>query len=220
MAAIATITFGILWAISGFDLPFEDQALDASSATADAVVTSVERTSVHINNQHLEKVTYVWHWDERELTGACYGRAGQFVAGRAYPLEYLPSEPPINRLRGGTRAMTSHFGGWLLLLWGIPVLLLAWWFRGVLRLRGLLRDGVAAAGEVLSAEQTTMVNPPQINLRYAFVDGQGTRQTGSQWIGIKSEFGKELRAGRSEITVLYDPLDGRHHRVATAADFR
>ena len=223
---IVTVTGLIMWLAYGADSPFPDWALDSEPGVAEAQVTQVDDTAMNSGGRRVQQVRYTFDLgDGRRRFGFCFAEQRRFQVGRRYDLEFLTDDPNVNRLQGSYRAMASlwlpFYFGWI---WIPLFVLFLIWLRGALRLRGLLRDGTAAAARILSASRTRWVNPPHLRVRYEFTDRGGERQADSHWVRVNSHLARHIAAlGDDEtpehIVVIYDEVNPTRSRLACPDDF-
>lgn len=125
--------------------------------------------------------------------------------GGPIEVEFIPDDPDANRVGTEDAALSWIIlgVGVLVLLIGAAVALSGW--RGFRRERRLWRDGIPAAAEVTSVEETNVrVNRRQMwRIRYRFVDASGSTHEGSSgYLGWDEV--RDLRSG-DRGTIRYDP---------------
>ena len=217
---LSTVMMVIFWAISDFDTPFDDYALDSEAARAEARVMEVRPTDFTSFQGPIYAVRYDFERaDGSHQFGICYSSDARFKLSHTYDLEYLPYDPGISRLVGTTHCITTWWLPFMLPIWAGALFLFLWWFRGVLRLRVLLRDGQTTVATIQKTRPTVLVNPPQMLVRYTFTDRHGLEQTGGHWLGANSPLAKGLLAGQRTATVIYDDALPRNNRLASPEQF-
>ena len=218
---IASVLIGVFWMQADLDLPFDDLALDSGARLSEAQVTQVDTTPQTTLTEALYAVRYTFDLgDGRRRMGASFSSERRFAAGRRYPLEYLEGDPDVNRLQGTTRAISTVWLPDAVAYFWLPFLVvLAWWFRGVYRLRYMLGHGPATVAEIVAIKNLGYVNPSQISVRYRFADRHGEQRTGRHWVKQKSAKGKLLAAGAQQMDVVYDELRRNLSRLVIPQDF-
>lgn len=216
-----TVTGAILWILSGGGTPFRDWALDSGTDRAEAQVTRVRTTAMRVENTGLEAVSYVFDLGNGiRRFGVSYAFPGRFRAGTRADVEFLPADPDVHRLVGAKSSATSYWLTWYLgWLWLPSLVLLLYWFRRVWRLKVVLRNGPSAAARIESARPVAAVLPPQVRVRFRFVDRSGQGVESSHWVGRSSPMGRRLDAPEPEMEVVYDELQPRFARLAGPEDF-
>ena len=135
-------------------------------------------------------------------------------------MEYLAGNPDVHRLAGTTRSMNTiwmpDFVGYL---WLPCLVILAWWLRGVLRLRYVLSNGSEAVAEILQIRKLWYVNPSQLSVRYRFEDRYGEKRAGHHWVRHSSAKGVALRDGATQMAVVYDEMRVTLSRLVVSSDF-
>jgi hypothetical protein len=99
------------------------------------------------------------------------------------------------------------------------LVLLGWWYRAVLRLRILLREGSLSAGKVLTSDRIPGVNPPYLRVRYSFRDDAGSTKTRTQRVRARSELGQRILGGAQQLSVIYDPYEPKLFWIVIPEDF-
>ncbi len=192
--SVFLLLFGGIWGLIGTILaialsatggPFwNDLFLDRRGVAAEARLTSVEPTSMHVSGGTIYRIGYTF----ADATGnPRAGSAGTthpetiVGAGRQAPLaiEYDPEAPARSRLRGERASVIGLFG---LLPFGFAVvggLMFALGGRRALRLRAIYVSGRAALATVTGIESSLMrVNGRRVmRVEYAF-DTPSGRTTG------------------------------------------
>jgi hypothetical protein len=213
----------VLGATEGLDvLPFVDDALDQRAVRTTARITSIEPTSMHSGGTRFVRVRFVFQdASEREHSGSSILPDTRAPSLDETPtVDYLASDPAVSRLTGSRR---TTFGPVFDLLIGLVLLpagvVFLFWLRGHMRLRIVLRDGVAGIASITECRRLGWVNPPQFSVRFVFEDARRLRHGGWQWIGARTPLGHAVGEGLRRVPVVYDPDSPRHHRLVAATDF-
>jgi len=99
------------------------------------------------------------------------------------------------------------------------LVLLGCWYRAVLRLRILLREGALSAGKVLTSDRIPGVNPPYLRVRYSFQGDAGSTQNRTQRVRAHSELGRRIDGGERQVRVIYDPYEPKLSWIVIPEDF-
>lgn len=217
---IASAMIGVFWLRADLDLPFDDFALDSGARLSEAQVTQVDPEPYTTLTEALYVVRYTFDLGDGRRMGASFTGAHRFSPGTRYPLEYLAGDPTVNRLQGTTRAISTIWMPDAVGYFWLPCLIaLAWWFRGVFRLRHMLGNGPVATAEILATRKLWFVNPSQLSVRYRYADRYGEQRTGRHWVRLGSAKGQLLSAGAARMDVVYDEMRRSLSRLVNPRDF-
>ena len=217
---IASALLAIFWLRSGWDLPFDDFALDSGAKTFEAQVTEIDAEPQPTLTEALYSVWYTFDLGDGQRFGRCYTPEPLFSQGEFCPLEYLAGDPDVHRLSGTTRSMSTVWMPDLVgYLWLPLLVILAWWFRGVLRLRYVLGNGPQAVAEILQTRNLWYINPSHLSVRYRFEDRYGEKRAGHHWVRRSSAKGVLLHAGATQMDLVYDEMRVTYSRLVVPSDF-
>jgi hypothetical protein len=102
---------------------------------------------------------------------------------------------------------------------GPGLVLLGFWFRSVLRLRVMLREGSLVQAEILEARRVLGLNPPHLRLRYRLRGDAGHVHEHTQFVRVGSTLGKRLLDQPATVAVIHDRNDQAFSRAVDAEDF-
>ncbi len=135
-------------------------------------------------------------------------------------MEYLAGDPDVHRLAGTTRSMNTIWMPDLVgYLWLPCLIILAWWLRGVLRLRYVLENGPEVVAEILQTRNLWYIKPSQLSVRYRFEDRYGEQRAGHHWVKRSSAKGVLLRDGAAQMAIVYDEMRVTLSRLVVPQDF-
>lgn len=217
----------VLLAQDGFRLPTVDLQIADSQRTDFGVaeIVGLEPTGIHLGSRQLERAQYRATVDGRRFEGHSYGWSGTFELGGKAGLDMLREDVGVQRLHGGFHAIASTwmpwFGGWI---WLPLSLLLGFWLARVYRLRVLLRNGKAAAAELLAATPRRLSNPAQLAVRYRFVAADGQVRLGWRWLRLSSPLAQRLLQAApqtllADAAVVYAESAPQQHRLVAREHF-
>jgi hypothetical protein len=208
----------VLGVVAGGVLPFDDLRLDEATGRADGIVTSVETTSPDLGRETLHRVHFRFRRPGGgDQAGTCYASGSAPDPGALVTIEFLADDPATCRIQGTTRAGLGRLGSLLIGLVALPgFVLLAVWWRGVLRLRALLRSGRATLATV-SSPGAGAGSAGRVELE--FTDGRGAPHRVGQWVRAASPLGRALAAGAREVVVVHDEVEPARARAVTPQDF-
>jgi len=104
-------------------------------------------------------------------------------------------------------------------LLGPGLVLMGFWFRGVLRLRVMLREGTLTSGETIEIKKMLGLNPPHLKLRYRLRDDGGHHHETTQYVRAGSALGKRLLERPATLPVIHDRHEPGFSRAVGADDF-
>ena len=103
---------------------------------------------------------------------------------------------------------------------GPGLVLLGFWFRGVLRLRVMLREGTLVEAETIEAKRILGLNPPHLRLRYRLRDDAGHPHQNTQFVRVRSALGRHLLEQQpATVWVIHDRHDPDFSRAVGPDDF-
>lgn len=102
---------------------------------------------------------------------------------------------------------------------GPGLVLFGFWYRGVLRLRVMLREGAPVEAETLEAKKVPGLNPPHLRLRYRLRDDAGHPHERTQFVRVGSTLGQHLLAQPATVLVIRDQHDPACSRAVGPDDF-
>jgi hypothetical protein len=196
---LGAILFLTVWlAGDGFRLPFADWRLDAAPARAGApgrVVAVHEPEPGLASPRDLVAAQYAFRDAAgRERDGRCWMPRGAVAAGDPCAVEWLPDDPDVHRLRGGSRSRAALWLPALAGLWLLPaVLVTGLWAARAFRTWVLLRHGRAAPA-TLQALRRARGAGSRLCVRYAFAGDDGQRHEAWQHVRRHGALGRELTA--------------------------
>lgn len=175
---------------------------------AEAMVTEVEKTNMHVNKSRVMRVMYEFVTDQDvSYEGFCYLTRKAPAEGALTTVEYLRGNPKMSRLEGG-RINPFGYGGSFVVIFpvvGFGILAGAYWYRRS-KLR-LLQYGEFAMATVQSIESTNVrVNNQtrfKITLDVPSLRHRATVETYAYGADVNLAR-KRMDSGES-IGVLYDP---------------
>ncbi len=203
--------------------PFQvsaDIRLSMRGAETQGTVTARERTAYNENNRNVSRYRFRYNVTGISYDGVCYSSTIDLETNAPAVVVYLPSEPPVARLKG---CRLSKFGWGAVLIaimpaTGLAILLFA--HRSRSRIRRLLAHGRFAMGRIARVENTTL----QVNRQNVY----------RVVVGYKADTGREMEASyyvfcdaaaaaacrkkeaQEAVGVLYDQADPK--RIVLADD--
>jgi hypothetical protein len=206
----------VLGVVAGGVLPFDDLRLDQAAGRADGIVTRVETTSPDLGRETLHRVHFRFRRPGGgDQAGTCYASGNAPDPGALVTVEFLADDPATCRIEGTTRAGLGRLGSLLIGLVALPgLVLLALWWRGVLRLRALLRSGRATLARVASP-----VSGAAGRVELEFSDGRGAPHRVGHLVRPSSPLGRALAAGASQVVIVHDELEPARARAVVPQDF-
>jgi len=193
----------VILAMDGFRMPFADWRLDAEGVVGStAKVLAVRATGSHLGSQVVHEVDYTFDPGDGNVQHlTCYTLGRHYEPGAEVPVEYLPEDHAVLRLRRSSRAESALWVPILLPFWLGLFLLTGFWWSRVYRLRVMLRHGPAAPATLVTATPMRGVNPPQLRVQYEFIAPSGARQQGRHWVRRSGTLGQRLQELRPGSTI-------------------
>ncbi len=218
----STLLISVWVLLEGRDLlPLADDALDASSARADATVTGAARDGTLGGGGH--RVSFRFAAGDEAVDGVSFLPPGAPApaVGSQVSVQYLPHEPTIARVAGSHRMPPWSPYAWWLRFLGLPGLFaLGVYLRGAFQQRLLLTYGRLTLARVVAQTPLLLAYPPQRRVTFEFEDENRRTHRNSHWIGLHTPLGARLESNVSTLPVIHDADRPRSSRLSHRSDFR
>ena len=147
----------------------------------EGVVLSVEKTSIHVNNDLTYAYKFSYTIEEKKYEAVSYSSEKDMVNGTKVSVDYFAADPSIARIEG---MMFKPVGLWALIFLIIPavgIFLLIYSVRKNYPAVQALKNGIMIRAEFVKKEETNIKvkNRPVYNFYYKFTDFYGEERTAS-----------------------------------------
>lgn len=198
-----------------------DDALSAHGVATTAEITRIDGGEPGPRGLAPLRITYRFRSEKGLVyTGGSFSSRPGLTVGSTVPVEYLPDQPHLNRVRGGRLSLVPPLSQiFMLLFWGPGLLCLLAWLVAVFRLRRVMQEGDVASAELIHWQEIRFVLPTMIRVSYRFRDHQARLVAASHWIRGRSALGDRLRENPRRLAVVHDRLGRGPSRLVIATDF-